>query len=156
MNRLSMEDVRGILAPYETYLQEVFHSAFSDWWELPNRSRLFRRTRATYIHNAAVNHAMDRLGNLPTVDILPRHETAYFVFDNKVLLRFKKADELWNSSNIETQTAISYHDPQETISGLPNIERVEVAYRLNRLETQIAQIMVIARGKDFKPLWKYG
>lgn len=71
-----------------------------------------------------------------------------------MLFRFKKADEAGHSSNVATRPALAFHDHEQNLFGLPKVHRVEVVYELNRLETQIDDICVVARNGD-QIAWEY-
>ena len=77
-----------------------------------------------------------------------------FLVRNTVLFRFKKADETGRSSNVATQLALAFHNHEQDLSGLPEVQRVEVVYKLNRLETQVDDICVVARNGD-QIAWEY-
>ena len=77
-----------------------------------------------------------------------------FLIRDTVLFRFKKADGTGRSSNVTTQLALAFHDHDQDLFGLPEVQRVEVVYKLNRLETQIVDICVVARNGD-QIAWEY-
>ena len=80
----------------------------------------------------------------PGVAISRKNETFRFVVGD-VLFRFKKGDRTGLSANFPTQTALAFHDPQRVIPGQGALERVEVVYTLNRLQTEVTDVLVVAR-----------
>ena len=86
--------------------------------------------------------------------VIRRDETAKFVVVDQVLLRFKKADDRGLGSNIPTQASLGFIGQQHDLPGIPNVHKVEVVYALNRLQTQIDRVVVVARDGDAL-LWDY-
>ncbi|MFN3634783.1 MAG: hypothetical protein ACK4UZ_03515 [Rhizobium rhizophilum] len=82
------------------------------------------------------------------------NETMKFLVRNEVLFRFKKADATGRTSNVATQLALAFHDHEQDLFGLPEVQRVEVVYKLNRLETQVEDVCVVARNGD-SVAWEY-
>ena len=148
-------DVREILGRYESTIIEVAHGAWSDWLGLPNRSRLrFARTRATVVHDFIVDRAITAFAGNADVRSIVKDETAKFLFDRRVLVRFKKGDGNGLGCNIETQAVLAFTDPQLLIPGLPDVQKVDVVYVLNDLQTMIERVAVSARDNDVR-LWSY-
>jgi hypothetical protein len=147
-----LEDVRQILEPREMLIGGVVLDAWDRWWKNPERLMLYRRTRATLIHNYMMN--LGRTGFDKGVRPIEKQETIYFVVDQKLVFRFKKGDEIGLSSNIETQTALAFNDPQQTLPELPDVGRVDIAYVLNPFETLIDRVLVVARDGD-RVVWSY-
>lgn len=58
------------------------------------------------------------------------------------------------SRNIETQLSLAFVDPQQSLPGIPDLDRVDVVYELNALETQVANISVVARNCE-RVAWQY-
>ena len=42
----------------------------------------------------------------------------------------------------------AFHDHDQDLLGLPEVHRVEVVYQLNRLETEIVDVIVVARDDE--------
>jgi hypothetical protein len=76
------------------------------------------------------------------------------VFDDKVLARFKKADEEGFGRNVPTQAVMMFCEAQADIPGLPGLQKIEVLYHLDDLQTYISGISVQARDGDMR-LWAY-
>ena len=89
------------------------------------------------------------------VYVIDSHATFGFLIDDRVFFRFKKGDANGLSTNVRTQLALAFHNHDQDLPGLlPEVERVEVVYQLNRLETQIIDIIVVARNGDIV-VWTY-
>jgi len=148
-------DVRQVLGPREKTILDLAHGAWDDWLALPNRSRLrFTRTRANIVHEFMVDRAIIAFGGDADIRPIVKDETAKFLFDRRLLVRFKKGDDNGLGSNIETQAVLAFIDPQLLIPGLPDLQKVDVVYILNDLQTKIERVAVTARNNDVR-LWSY-
>jgi hypothetical protein len=121
---------------------------------LGGRLRFLGRTRACLVHDFIVQRAIAASDGDANVRVIRRDETAKFVIANQVLLRFKKADDRGLGSNIPTQASMDFIEQQQELPGIPNVHKVEVVYMLNRLQTQIDRIVVVARDGNER-LWDY-
>jgi hypothetical protein len=90
----------------------------------------------------------------PNIRAIPKGQTVHFLFRDRVLLRFKKANSSGLGSNIETQAVLEFTKPQIPLFDLPPIFRVEACYRLDKLATRIAALTVNARQGKTR-LWSY-
>ncbi|MNV64573.1 hypothetical protein D3C71_1572220 [compost metagenome] len=97
-------------------------------------------------------HAMVSFDGNPSVSVRRRNESLDFFVADQVLFRFKKGDSNGVSSNYPTQLALAFHDHANNLLGLPDVQRVDVVYRLNALETEIEDVMVVAREGE-RILW---
>jgi hypothetical protein len=156
MIRADENIVRGILRSYEDAIFKAVHGAWSDWRELPLGGKLLfpGRTRACLVHDFMVQRAIAAWTGDSAVRVIRRDETAKFVVVDQVLLRFKKADDRGLGSNIPTQASLGFIGQQHDLPGIPNVHKVEVVYALNRLQTQIDRVVVVARDGDAL-LWDY-
>ncbi|MBK8133657.1 MAG: hypothetical protein IPK48_13485 [Gammaproteobacteria bacterium] len=148
--------VRAVLAKYETLICKAVHGGWEDWRALPLGGRLLfpARSRACLVYDFIVQRATAAFTDDQAVRVLRRDETAKFVFTDSVVLRFKKANDKGLGSNIQTQATLGFVDQQYELPGLPNVHKVEVVYVLNRLQTQIKQVLVAARDGNVC-LWNY-
>lgn len=149
-----LDDVKQILDPREVPIGEVVLAAWDRWWKNPERLTLYRRTRATLVHNYMMNLARPSFGDDRGIYQIEKQETIYFVTDQKLVFRFKKGDDIGLSSNIETQAALAFNDPQQTLPELPDVGRVDITYVLNPFATLIDRILVVARDGD-RLVWSY-
>jgi hypothetical protein len=156
MIRADEDIVRGVLRSYEDAIFKAVHGAWSDWRELPLAGRLLfpGRTRACLVHDFMVQRAIAAWTGDRAVRVIRRDETAKFVVAEQVLLRFKKADDRGLGSNIPTQASVDFTEQQHDLPGIPNVHKVEVVYALNRLQTQIDRVAVVARDGD-SVIWDY-
>jgi hypothetical protein len=148
-------DVREVLEEFEPRLLDICQGGWSDW-QSSRRMALerFPRIRANVVHGFMVDRAISAFDGDPGVHVILQDETAKFLFAQRVLVRLKKADRNFLGSNIQTQAVLAFVDPQLTIPGLPDVQKVDVVYVLNDLETSIERVAVTARDNDVR-LWSY-
>lgn len=148
--------VRDVLARHEKTLVSAILDGWEEWRALGLGGRLLfiPRSRACLVYDFIAKNAVNALDGQAGVHILCKDETVKILFDDRVVLRFKKASDNGLGSNIETQATMDFVDQQLALPGMPNAHKVEVVYILNHLRTQISQIAVVARDGD-KCLWSY-
>lgn len=147
--------VEATLKEFEPAILRVVHRAWIEVRQLPLSAPLeFPRTRACLVQDIMVRRAKAEFSDNPRVRIVARDETIKFVFDEAVVARFKKADASGLGSNIQTQAVMQFVDQQQELPGLPDMHKVEVLYHLNKLQTQIEHVTVVARDDD-RMLWHY-
>jgi hypothetical protein len=150
-------EVRGVLHPgREAKIERALMRAWQDWLDDPNRAMYSRwpRTRANMVFERIADHLQKELAGDPQVQFHFQDETIKVVFDDKVLARFKKADEDGFGINNPTQATIAFCEAQADLPGLPGLQKIEVLYHLDSLQTYIAGITVQARDGDMR-LWSY-
>jgi hypothetical protein len=148
-------EVREILEEFGPSILEVCHGGWSDWQSCRDAAlERFPRIRANVVHGFMVHRAIGAFDGHADVRMILQDETAKFLFRKRVLMRLKKADGNFLGSNIPTQAVLAFVDPQLTIPGLPDVQKVDVVYVLNELETAIERIAVTARDNDVR-LWSY-
>jgi len=147
--------VRPILDEIRVHVVSAIREAWEDWLASDfNGVWRCKRSRANFVWEQIVERANNALLDHDAVHVIDGHETMKFLVRDIVLFRFKKADETGRSSNVATQLALAFHDHEQDLIGLPEVQRVEVVYKLNRLETQIDDICVVARNGD-QIAWEY-
>ena len=118
------------------------------WWRR-------KTTRAALVWEYAVQAAIEALAGDPGVRVVRHHDTVSFVFDDTVLVRFKKANIELKTSNYPTFLAQLFHDHEvDDLFGLGELQRVEAAYVLNRFQTGITWVGMVARDKR-QVLWNF-
>ena len=147
--------VRPILDEIRDHVVSAIRAAWEDWLASDfNGVWRCKRSRANFVWEQIIERANTALLDHDAVHLIDGHETMKFPVRDVVLFRFKKADETGRSSNVATQLALAFHDHEQDLFGLPEVQRVEVVYKLNRLETQIDDICVVARNGD-QVVWEY-
>ena len=148
--------VERILDPHRQVIVNAVQGAWEAWRASPYPGRWHSRSRANFVWEEIIDRASRAFIEMPDVRIIGRNATYGFLIDDRVFFRFKKADGNWLSTNIPTQRALAFHDHDQdlpNLPGLPEVQRVEVLYKLNRLETQIADIRVGARNRNVTIWW---
>ena len=90
----------------------------------------------------------------PGVHIQRHLDTISFVFDDVVLLRIKKANLELKTSNYPTELAGLFYQHQTDLFGFPGVQRVEAAYVLNRFETEVDWVGIVAWNAH-RQLWHF-
>ncbi|WP_370235357.1 MULTISPECIES: hypothetical protein [Henriciella] len=147
--------VRPILQPYAATITSIMRRAWADWMESGYAAAWeFKRARANFVSAQMAHYARESFDGEPGLHIVEKDETLKFLADDLVLFRLKKADDTGLTANIPTQQVLAYHDHDQNLFGLPEVQRVDAVYILNTLETDIQDILVVAR--DGKHLaWTY-
>jgi len=151
-------DIRQLLKPREPVINRLYLDAWDRWCKIPGRAALYRRVRAGLIHNFVMNAAPTAFAPDRGIHVIERrgYETLLFLVDDRLLFRFKMGDSHGISSNIETQTELAFTDPQESLAllDLPDVQRVDVCYVLNMIQTKIDRVLVVARDGP-GAIWSY-
>lgn len=149
------DDVKPVLEPYADIIISIIRRAWADWLEsgyVPTWE--FARARANFISAQMAFYARQAFEDEPGIYIVEKDETLKFLADGRVLFRLKKGDEAGLTANIPTQQVLAYHDHDQNMFGMLEVQRVDAVYILNTLETDIQDILVVAR--DGKHLaWTY-
>ncbi len=149
---LTQTEVEERLTPYMARIVRVMMGAWADWMASGKSGRWKRRrSRANYIWEELACGAEAAFANDPSVQIIPKNQSCWFHIDGLVF-RLKKSDASGLTSNYPTQTALDYHDQQEDLPGIPPVQRLEVTYVLNKLETAVQDILLVARDRG-RVLW---
>ena len=101
-----------------------------------------------------VRNAIEAFDDDAGVKPIKHNDTMSFIFDQQVLLRFKKADIELRSRNYPTLLALLFHQHQADIFGYEGLHRVEAAYVLSRFESDLDWVGIVAR-ENHKPLWNF-
>jgi len=147
--------VKDTLDGFTVRLRAVLDRAMEDWRATPNKSWFFyARDRSGFIFSLIARHALTEFDGDSDVHVIREPQTVKFVFQDRVLARFKKGNANGVGSNIETQAVLNYIDPQGSFAGLPDVHRVEIVYQLNILGTGYAEVAVVARNHRTR-VWAY-
>lgn len=152
-----IEDVRPILADFEEKIVRIVNDAWKeDWMSIPQRQRSFwdKTTRANCMFSSIRQRALTEFSEDSKVHPIPHGRTVKFLFGDRVLTRFKKANKLGLGSNINTQSVMEFVHPQIPLLSLPPIYHVEVCYQEDALATRIMSISVTYRHGS-KKIWSY-
>ena len=147
--------VQPIIHKHREPILAAVLGAWDDWLTSPHPGVWrCKRSRANFVWEQIIERAHLAFDGSPSVHIIDGHETFKFLVDNRVLFRFKKGDEAGLSVNVPTQLALAFHDHDQDLLGLPEVQRVDVVYQLNQLETEIVAVIIVARDED-AVAWSY-
>src|SRR5262249_28636480 len=125
--------VKKVLEDFELRIREILESAWEDWQSMSHRALMSPRSRASVIFDFIKARALAEFDGDPNIRAIPKGQTVHFLFRDRVLVRFKKANSAGLGSNIETQAVMEFVDPQFPLFALPPIYNVEVCYHLDKL-----------------------
>lgn len=141
--------VQPILNNHREPIVAAVLGAWEDWLSSPHVGVWrCKRSRANFVWEQIIERAHLAFDDLPGIRIIGGRETFQFLVEDRVLFRFKKGDEAGLSANVPTQLALAFHDHDQDLLGLPEVHRVEVVYQLNRLETEIVDVILVAREEE--------
>jgi len=117
------------------------------WWRR-------RSTHAGVMWEHSVQNAISMLDGDRGCKVVPHDDTYSFIFEQAVLVRFKKADIELMSRNYPTSLATLFHNHEAQLPGFEDLHRVEAAYVLNQYQTNIEWIGIVAR-QEKRVLWHF-
>ena len=117
------------------------------WWRR-------KSTRAALVWEHSVNNVVAAFDDDKGVRVVSHHDTTSFIFDDTVFLRLKKASIDLHTNNYPTLLAQFFHRHEADLFGYEGLHRVEVAHVLNRFETGLDWVGVVAR-QEKKVLWNF-
>ncbi len=141
--------VQPLLDKHREPLVAAVFGAWDDWLASPHVGVWrCKRSRANFVWEQIIERAHLAFDGASGIRIIDGHETFKFLVEDRVLFRFKKGDETGLTANVPTQLALAFHDHEQDLLGLPEVHRVEVVYQLNRLETEVVDVLIVARDGD--------
>jgi hypothetical protein len=148
------KEVRETLDPYNKRILKVLDKGFKDFLSKRGAGNLYKRTDSADIFDSVIRAAIAEFTNSPGIVVFPNGSTARFLFDGKVLVRFKKAVRTGRGSNIQTGANDNFLDPAIPFQDVPQAMKVEICWKVNELGTGYTSVYVTARNGDGK-LWSY-
>ncbi len=140
------EAIQPILDNLREPVVAVVLGAWDDWIASPYLGVWrCKRSRANFVWEQIIDRAHIAFAEEPSVRVIDGQETFKFLIEDSVLFRFKKGDDAGVTANIPTQIALAFHDHEQDLFGLPEVSRIEVVYQLNMLETEVVDVLVVAR-----------
>lgn len=126
--------------------REAVEQAWDHCQSLADRAWWRRKsTRAALMWEYSVNNAVAAFADDPGVKVIAHQDTTSFIFDDKVLLRFKRAGLSLMTSNYPTSLASLFHSHTKDLFGFNGHHRVEIVHVPNRFDTALDWIGVVAR-----------
>lgn len=136
---------RDLLGEFNDAIAAICKGAWDDWMHADLKHWRCNRTRAGFVWEQMIERAHQAFVGNERFYIHRLNESYLFVLDGAVAFRFKKSDQDGRTSNVPTQASLAFHDPEQTLPGIPEVSRVEVGYVLNDLQSAIADIRVVGR-----------
>lgn len=109
-------------------------------------------TRRALFWEFAVDKFIELTQGDPGLHVAEHNDTISFIFDDAILVRFKKADMDLHSSNYPTPTAELFHEHEADLFGFIGLQRVEAVYIPNQFDTDIIWTGIVAR-EGRRELW---
>ena len=146
--------VQPVISQFREYIVESLLTAWEEWRESRFIGVWTDRGRANFIWEQTIDHMRRKFSGCHGVRIIRKNETYLFLLHDQVCFRVKKGDEAGLSRNISTLFAINYNDPQQKLPGIPDVQRVEIIYQLNREGSEVIDVLVVAR-EGVRVMWSY-
>ena len=135
---------RAVESAWDSASKEYPHRA---WWRRKSTTR-------GVMWEHTVDNAISALADDPGVRVFNHYDTRSFLFDDEVLVRFKKTNIGLISSNYPTFLSRLFHTHGNDLFGHQGYHRVEVAHVFNRFETGLEWVGVVAR-EGQNVLWHF-
>ncbi|MCZ4343775.1 hypothetical protein O4H52_19350 [Sphingomonadaceae bacterium G21617-S1] len=135
--------------------RDAIEQAWSYCQALPDRGWWRRKsTTAAIMWEHSIANVVEALDGDAGAKVIAHQDTTSFIFDDTVLLRFKRAGLSLMSSNYPTQLANLFHAHTRDLFGFDGHHRVEIVHVFNRFQTALDWIGVVARDKK-ELLWQF-
>jgi len=151
------DEVQAILSIHNRAgrLNRTMQEAWEAYKLNPDRGWFRRKsTRAALVWEHTIRLATQYFADDAGVKIVEHHDTVSFIFDDQVLIRFKKGSTEMMTSNVPTLLSEAYNDHEQDLFGHEGHQRVQAIYILNRLETSIMWAGIVAHNINKRPMWE--
>ena len=145
MSLISKEEALLELEPYFPLLRKAVHAAWNSWVTGPIAPRMqHKRVRANLVWNDYFFEMIKELstGEHKGIRFAKIPYNQGFAVNDRFFIKFKKA-----SSNLQTQSAMKYHDPEIDMFG--GEVRLELLYVLDDDGINIDKIAIVQRKDKF-------
>jgi hypothetical protein len=149
---MSESEVREIITPVRAAkIYRAFKAAWADYMADRVRYSRWPRTRANMVFERLAFHLQDQFSDDPGINFSFHDETVKLVIDQKLLARCKKANDRGLGVNVPTLANDLFC---EQMSLVPDLDKIEIVYVVDKWATDIRKVLVQARDGDVK-LWSY-
>lgn len=151
---ISFNETKEILEPHLAAFYQVPNEAWSDYLDIPEKTRLVfsRRTRASAVHDYMISRAAKYAESVDGVRLFNLNMLYGLIIEN-IAIRFKKFDESNLSSNQLTKQVINFRN-QCQLEGIKAIHNLEVGYSLDKNEMKISQVTLACPSGIKNNLWE--
>ncbi len=141
---ISIHEARALLKPHEDDLYLCVSEAWDHWTEKirPLVPVHYARGRANTLYDLMADQARTRFGNRPGVQVIERPSRMFLLIGGSLIVRFKKLSRRLRTANYPTQQSQMF-DAQIELPHLPPAGRINIGYRLNRLQTGYLDILAV-------------
>jgi hypothetical protein len=146
--------VRNVLAPFTNRVRRVVDNGFKTYLARRGAGNLYKRTDSADIFDCVIQAGIIEFDGKPNVQVFKGGATARFLFANKVLVRFKKANRRGAGQNIKTAANDNFLDPTLPFADAPHAMKVEICWKMNALGTGYTSLHVTSRN-GAGVLWSY-
>ncbi len=150
MSIMTKEEAYAALSPYFPLFTKAVGSAWDMWINGDVASRMqHKRVRANVIWNDyfySMHRAIED-GDFGDVRFAKIPYNQGFAIDGRFFIKFKKGDSNLLSSNLPTQNALNFHDPEIDMFGAE--VRLELLYVLDKSDIFIEKIVLVQRKEKF-------
>ncbi|CAM1656855.1 unnamed protein product [Bartonella apis] len=154
MTRYSKNEVFTILLPFHAVITRCILDAYSISKEQSNGFQ-FPRTSSNVMYDNVIQRLMETLKDNEKVRTKVENGTRKFLFDSRVIARFKKSGRNKLGHNIPTKADDDYIDINKFVEGFPpEAVKVEVTWEIDKIENCVKNINVVARNGSYM-LWSY-
>lgn len=152
----SEPSVRAILTPSrEAKIWRAFHAAWEDVAADIAKYSIWPRSRANMMFERLAVHLQEEFASeSDKIRFCFADETVKVVFDEQLLVRFKKANGRGLGQNIETTATLLFCEQERDLFGFAGFQKIEIVYVVNAFGTAIRNILVQARDGDVR-VWCY-
>lgn len=137
------EEILAIITPHLEQIRQCIMLAWKDYnTECEGiRHKTTPTTRAAVVRDNMVHHAKRLFADVEGVTYLQHGQLFLLIIDNRVCIKFKKLDRKRMPRYIPTQQALLYMSQME-IPEIPPVSKWVAGYRLDRLQTDIEEILI--------------
>ena len=160
MGNVSKDEVSELLAPYNEHIYHAVHGA----WEklinsiLPMFPACTVRYRRNAMYELMIQMARPLFHDLSGIELVESKRGRILLVVNRrdanLVVRFKKIDNKFLTSNYPTQGSLAFDHQMPGLPGIPSGSRITVGYLMNDDETQLIGVFIIfAKGTSVQ--WQY-
>lgn len=144
------DEVRARLSKHWMTLAGLPHKALDRYKRMARR---FAQPSARFRSNSIHELMVDEMRKIAGESIFSSGGRSVLRADNDLVVQFKKIDSQGRTKNIKTTASDGWNTQQLGLPGIPDTMRVTLGYRLNRLNTEVIDVSMVARDGD-QIIWR--
>lgn len=156
MDFATEDGTRKALGPIEQMLTACVRRAFSRWQEefAPRLPTVTRRGRRNIFFELIIQEVRETFSGFPGAEIVDTHDNRTLLLYGGYVIRFKRLDAKYRTSNYPTALAVLADTPA-TLPALPDGRRVTIGYVLDEFETELEGVFAVCFVRRRRPAWQY-